>query len=202
MKNKRNVLIAFILVCCLCLSIGYAALADDLYIDGSASVTVLSNDPDDSNDTETEKEFKEDVYFVNFGATQNPDANYVIVNSAKDADDTDTKPDALTVTIPGDVLSPENPTIVLNAAIKNDSTDYGASVTLPAGGKTTGKNFSYAITWADDDTITEKTIAVGAEPMPIKITITLLTTPTEDIPSESFDVSFNATAVATVNPTT
>ena len=49
MKNKRNVLIAFILICCLCLSIGYAALTDILYIDGNASVNVVS-DPADPAD--------------------------------------------------------------------------------------------------------------------------------------------------------
>lgn len=208
MKNKRNVLIAFILVCCLCLSIGYAALVDDLYIDGKVSVAAPSNDNNDTNDTPIEKEFKDDVYFTDF----NIDANkgYVTVNTSKDNDDTDTQPDALLVTIPGDVLTPEKPTISFTTNIINDSTDYGASIVLNGGtGNTSGGgNFSYKVEWTDATQLTNGAMVLAAKgtdanatanKASVTITVTLTTTPDEAIPEESFAVTFTATAVPTID---
>jgi len=64
MKNKRNVLIAFILICCLCLSIGYAALTDTLTINGSADIAATNdNNKDDGSDT------VEEVFDDNLGFT-------------------------------------------------------------------------------------------------------------------------------------
>ena len=195
MKNKRNVLIAFILICCLCLSIGYAALTDTLYIDGKVSLNVVSDpaNPDDPT-TPFEEDFNNDVHFTN-----SSNATVAVIGTDKDSD----AQDLLTITVPDNAFSPTVKTVSYTVDIINESTDYDASVELnEAGtGKTSGKNFSYEVKWTDGTT-GAKTIAKNNGTANVTITITLITTPTQDIPNETFAVTYTATAVATVNPST
>ena len=194
MKNKRNVLIAFILICCLCLSIGYAALTDTLYIDGKASVNVVS-DPADPLDPTTpfEEDFNNDVHFTNSSNT-----SVAVIEEDQDGNAND----LLTITVPDNAFSPENKTVTYYVDIINESTDYDAKVKLNESGtgETSGNNFSYEVKWTDGTT-GEKTIAKNDGIANVTITITLITTPTEDIPTEIFAVTYTATAVATVTPT-
>lgn len=195
MKNKRNVLIAFILICCLCLSIGYAALTDTLYIDGNVSLNVVSN-PDDPADPTTpfEKDFNDDVHFTN-----SSNAQVAVISQDKDGD----AQDLLTITVPDNAFSPTVKTVSYTVDIINESTDYDASVVLNESGtgKTSGNNFSYEVKWTDGAT-GAKTIAKNNGTANVTITITLITTPTADISTETFTVTYTATAVATVNPST
>ena len=194
MKNKRNVLIAFILICCLCLSIGYAALTDTLYIDGKASVNVVS-DPADPLDPTTpfEEDFNNDVHFTNSSNT-----SVAVIEEDQDGNAND----LLTITVPDNAFSPENKTVSYTVDIINESTDYDAKVKLNESGtgETSGNNFSYEVKWTDGTT-GEKTIAKNDGIANVTITITLITTPTEDILPETFAVTYTATAVATVTPT-
>lgn len=187
MKSKRNVLIAFVLICCLCLSIGYAALTDTLYVDGKASVNVVSDDDKTEDptapDTPWEEAFNEDVYFKNSSST-----------AAVIGDDTDGDAnDLLTITVPDGAITPTNRTVTYTVDIMNDSSDYDAQVTLKTPADTT--NFTYNIKWTDNTT-GAKTIDCNGSAN-VTITITLKTTPTADITNEAFSVTFNAEAVAT-----
>lgn len=194
MKNKRNVLIAFILICCLCLSIGYAALTDTLYINGNASVNVVS-DPADPDDPTTlfEEDFNNDVHFTN-----SSNASVAVIGQDKDGN----ADDLLTITVPDNAFSPTVKTVTYTVDIINESTDYDASVVLNESGtgKTSGNNFSYEVKWTDGTT-GAKTITKNNGTANVTITITLITTPTEDISTETFAVTYTATAVATVTPT-
>ena len=69
MKNRRNVVVAFMLVAVMLLSIGYAALTDTLDITGSADV----------NQSAAEEAFNEDIYFS--AAVANQTGNTASVNS-------------------------------------------------------------------------------------------------------------------------
>lgn len=195
MKNKRNVLIAFILICCLCLSIGYAALTDTLYIDGNVSLNVVS-DPDDPDDPTTpfEEDFNNDVHFTN-----SSDTTVAVIGADQDGDALD----LLTITVPDNAFSPTVKTVSYTVDIINKSTDYDASVVLNevGTGETSGNNFSYEVKWTNGGT-GAKTIAKNNGTENVTITINLITTPTKDIPTETFAVTYTATAVATVNPST
>ena len=54
MKNRKRVIVAFVMVAALCLGIGYAALNDSLYATGNLAV----------NKGDAQNEFKNDVFFT------------------------------------------------------------------------------------------------------------------------------------------
>lgn len=125
MKNKRNVLIAFILICCLCLSIGYAALADDLYVDGDATLKVLSADGEDP--TPWEEDFMEGIKFTEV-TKQSNDVTATIGNETNPGTGDDGLNDLLTISVPGGVLTPDNRSTTITATITNSS-QYAARIT-------------------------------------------------------------------------
>ena len=186
MKNKRNVLIAFILICCLCLSIGYAALTDTLTVTGTANLDVdggtgpNDTDPDGEEDTEWEKAFNADVYFAN-----SSNASVAVISADADGDAND----KLTITVPEGTFTPNSRTVSYTVDIKNDSEDYAAEITL---NNTTTESFSISCDWTEDDADNIITVAEGFQK--VTITITLTDAPDEDV-SESFTITFNAKAV-------
>ena len=109
MKNRKIVVVAFLLIAVLLLGVGYAALTDTLDITGSADVNV----------SDLEKEFEEDIYFsaavANEGtpntASINADNNDKASFSAKSLITNDSDH---TVTI----------TPKLNATMGNTNTEY------------------------------------------------------------------------------
>lgn len=174
MKNRKTVVVAFLLCAVLLLGVGYAALTDTLDITGSADV----------NQSAAEEAFNEDIYFsaavanpatgeqttpntASVNADNNDKASFT-VKSLQGAGDTATF--TFTIVNEGDVDATVTPK--LNATLGNTNTEYfsltsdwnGASQTLAAGG---------SITYT--------------------VTIELLKTPTETI-AGSFLVELTATA--------
>ena len=141
MKNRRNVVVAFLLIAVMLLGVGYAALTDVLDITGSADV----------NQSAAEEAFNEDVYFTAAVANQtgntasvnadNKDKASFTANTLKGKDDVVTF--TFTIVNEGDVAADVTPT--LNAAAGNTKPEYfditsdwdGATKTLAAGGSLT-----------------------------------------------------------------
>lgn len=193
MKNKRNVLIAFILICCLCLSIGYAALTDTLYVQGTATVNVLSEG--DEPTTPFEKKFMEEIYWSDakpaentVTATRTTEAESKI-DGANDTLDSATKPDALLITIPAEVLTVEGDSTTITATVKNDS-DYNINAVLSAVTDNDTSNY-YTITWAWANNGTGA-INQGAT-ADVTITVTLTKAPITDT-TATFNMTLTATA--------
>lgn len=141
MKNRRNVVVAFLLIAVMLLGVGYAALTDVLDITGSADV----------NQSAAEEAFNEDVYFTAAVANQsgntasvnadNKDKASFTANTLKGKDDVVTF--TFTIVNEGDVAAEVTPT--LNASAGNTKPEYfditsdwdGATKTLAAGGSLT-----------------------------------------------------------------
>ncbi|MBR5817474.1 MAG: hypothetical protein IKY62_02395 [Clostridia bacterium] len=141
MKNRRNVVVAFLLIAVMLLGVGYAALTDVLDITGSADV----------NQSAAEEAFNEDVYFTAAVANQtgntasvnadNKDKASFTANTLKGKDDVVTF--TFTIVNEGDVAADVTPT--LNATAGNTKPEYfeitsdwdGATKTLAAGGSLT-----------------------------------------------------------------
>ena len=187
MKNKRNVLIAFILICCLCLSIGYAALTDTLNVNGTVGVNVLSDDTTDDNDTPNddtndktawETDFDADVHFANASG----------VGAVINANDND----ILTITVPTNAIKPNNRTVTYTVDIVNESTDYDANITLAQ--INANGDFVYDVKWTNGDaqpaTIAKKTGDTDSSKN-VTITITYNGSPTADVAAVSFNVDFS-----------
>ena len=169
MKNRKTVIVAFMLCAVMLLSVGYAALSDTLDITGSADV----------NQSAAEEAFNEDVYFSKAVANQegntasvnqdNNDKASFTANTLKGQGDEVTF--TFTITNNGDVAATITPK--LNVNLGNSNPEY----------------FSISSDWAGQS----QTLAAHSE-ITYTITVKLLKTPTETI-SGSFLVELTAVSV-------
>ena len=169
MKNRKVVVIAFLVIAAMMLGIGYAALTDTLDITGSADVNV----------SDLEKEFEEDIYFsaavanngtpdtASVNADNNDKASFSAKSLVKKGDEA-----TFTFTIENDSAHNVSVTPKLNATLGNTNSEY----------------FSIESDW-DGAT---KPIAAGGN-ITYTLTVTLLKDPTEGV-SGSFLVELVATA--------
>ena len=199
MKNKRNVLIAFILICCLCLSIGYAALTDTLYVTGKADVTVLGNEDDpNTHNTPFEQKFADEIYW---SAAVPEESGEGKVTATIGPDEQDEEKDKVTITVPAGILTHEGDSTVVYATIKNDS-DYNAEITWtnPTGNITgtaaDGKAGTYSVSYEWNVSGFNGVIAEDGGTSVVKITIKLVNAPLAD-DTCSFSLTFTANATTT-----
>lgn len=173
MKNRKKIVVALLLVCALCLGIGYAALTDNLYVDGTVSVSP----------------FAYNVYFAS--ATSNPASGVTVnIGNEADAEDPQGHDDKLTIAVDNTVLNVIGDKVTVSAVIKNDNTDYKAQVILNDTVSAKSGLYKVTCTWADGD----GTIAVSGQNT-VKIEIELLSVPTESVVDDAFTITFSVTAV-------
>lgn len=174
MKNRKSVIVAFLLVAVMLLGVGYAALTDVLDITGTADV----------NQSAAEESFNKDIFFsaavanetgntasgntASVNADNNDKASFT-VNSLKGKDDAASF--TFTIKNAGDVAANIIPK--LNAALGNTLPEY-FDVTSDWGGQA-------------------KKLAAGEE-ITYTVTVKLLKTPTKTI-SGSFLVELTAVSV-------
>lgn len=166
MKNRKTVVVAFLLVAVMLLGVGYAALTDVLDITGSADV----------NQSAAEDSFNEDIFFSAAVAnetgntasvnTDNNDKASFTVNTLKGKGDKATF--TFTIENKGDLDATVKPT--LNADVGNTNKEY----------------FSIASDWNGQ----EQALAAG-DKLTYTVTVELLKTPTESI-SGSFLIELTA----------
>ena len=168
MKNRRNVVLAFLLIAAMVLGVGYAAVTDTLYINGTVDV----------NQSAAEDAFNNDIYFS--AAAANQEGNTASVN----ADNNDKASFTInTFKGKGDVAT-------FTFTIKNNG-DLDATVTpaiAATNGNTNTEYFAVTSDWAG----ASKTLAAGQE-ITYTVTVTMLKTPTDTISGE-FNIVLTATA--------
>jgi hypothetical protein len=182
MKNRRIVIVAFMLVAVLCLGVGYAAVSDTLTATGKISV----------NETALTETFDADVYFVE--SVKNPvgvglDGVDLTAEANVKLEITDDD-DTFTVTIADTVFSDENQKVTVYVMVKNASATTPVNVTL----KTTdlgalATNFAIAIAPNGDTQID----ANGEQEYAISIELTSI--PEEAINEGTFTFTLEATPV-------
>lgn len=177
MKNRKTVVVAFLLCAVLLLGIGYATLSDTLDITGSADVNV----------SDLEKEYEEDIYFVSAVANEgtpnsasvNGDNNDKASFSAKSLLKAGDKA-TFTFTIANDSAHEVTITPKLNATLGNTAPEY----------------FDIASDWnGAAKTIDAKAsdAANGTNVITYTVTVTLKVDPTEAV-SGSFLIELVAVA--------
>ena len=186
MKNRKKVVVALLLVAVLCLGVGYAALTDNLLVNGNVSV---------KKNADAEEQFAKDVYFsgtptVTYNTTGTSSGVTAVIGN-ESAADTDAN-DLLTITVPDTVLVAAGDKLTVKATITNDSADYRANVALANGTSTTAGLYSVTCAWVDSGF--DGVIAKNGT-SDVNITIELLKTPTEDIAGDTFSITFVATSV-------
>ncbi len=166
MKNKKVVILSFLLVAVLCVGIGFAVLTDTLDIQGSAGV----------GNTAAEEAFDEDIYFSAAVANQTGNTAAVTAENKDKA------------TFTASTLKGQNDEVTFTFTIRNDG-DLDAVVTPKIASNSNETYFSCTTDWT-----AAKTIAAGTTET-ITVTVKLLKTPTDTI-SGTFTVELTATAGA------
>ena len=171
MKNRKIVVVAFLLVSVLLLGVGYAALTDTLTINGSANVAA-----DDVADA-----FDSNIYFSK--VISGDGCNAVI-----DPNDNDKG----TITVNSGALKAVGDEVIATYTIKSDS-DLDVSIAKPIITNTNSEHFEVSHSWAVDQTLESgKTIDV---------TITIKLIKTDDSIQEGqtsdceFTITFNPTSI-------
>ena len=153
MKNKKKVVVAFLLVAVMLLGVGYAALTDVLDITGSADV----------NQSAAEEAFNEDIYFS--AAVANETGNTASIN----ADNNDK------ASFTANTLKGKGDKATFTYTIQNDG-DLDALITPAISSNTNTAYFAVSSDWAGQP----KTLAAGAS-ITYTVTIELIETPTATI---------------------
>ena len=169
MKNRKTVVVAFLLVAVMLLGVGYAALTDVLDITGSADV----------NQSAAEEAFNEDIFFS--AAAANQTGNTASVN----ADNQDK------ASFTANTLKGQGDKVTFTFTIKNNG-DVDATVT-PTLNATTGNTKPEYFKITSDWNGAAKTLAAGGT-LTYTVTVELIKTPTEAI-SGSFLIELTAVSV-------
>lgn len=165
MKNRKRIVVAFLLVAVMLMSVGYAALTDVLDITGSADV----------NRSAAEDAYNADIYFT--AAVANQTGNTASVN----ADNNDK------ASFTANTLKGKDDTATFTFTITNEG-DLDASVTPSISSNTNEPYFAISSDWNGQP----KTLDAG-ESLTYMVTVTLLETPTDTI-SGSFIIELTAVA--------
>lgn len=181
MKNRKRVVVAFLLVAVLCLGIGYAALTDTLTIGGTFGIQV-----DNENNPGAASEWDEDIYFS--AVTKINCSNVGASTVAKEyTPQISSDKDTITATIPTGALFVENDTVTFTATVKNDNPYYAAKLT---GITTTCDQETYFDVTTD---LTEgTTVAEDGGTKAIVVTIKVKQTPPDTLDNVSFSITFKA----------
>ena len=166
MKNRKTVVVAFLLVAVMLLGVGYAALTDELWVNGTAGV-----DLDDTSEV-----FDEDIYF---SKVISGDGCNAVINA---------DPDTGTITVTDGVLKEVGDEVIATYTIKSES-DLDVMVNLPTIENSNGTYFSVTPSWD-----AAKTLPAGGT-IDVTITIKLIKTAAAD-QDVTFKLTFAAESIA------
>ena len=182
MKRRRTLIVSLLLVAALCMGIGYAALAGNLTITGSATIT--------------QQEF--DVYFTQAEKDDVNTTTGVTVTVPDDTNFATLKTKEVNITVTGLVNEDDKAVIQFTGQNDNDCImtlsavpTYGSTQDIANGGsQSTDDNISISVAYEDDDsaieaggtkevtvTINLDTININADPITTYFTLKLNATP-------------------------
>ena len=189
MKNRKIVVVAFLLAAVMLLGIGYATLTDTLYINGSMS----------ADNSVSSSEFQNDIYFSAAvpGTVTDKEGNAANGSTAAHvtADNNKAYFEVVGMQEPGDKVT-------FKFTITNDS-DWNALVTPGVGvvsNGDAGHNPIFDVVWSWSDTGVDqaaKDIAAHGGTLDVWVTVTLNTKP-DAAHTATYEVTFTANSVGGV----
>ena len=183
MRNRRNVIIAFLLVAVLCLGVGYAAITDTLNITANVDLNT-------ANDGPLNEEFDTDVYFVNPAVKADATTNTLAEGDVTLALSTDK--DTLTITVSEAVFTKVTDTLVVTVDVKNDSTVQDANIAI---GTENNALFTLTAVGANNKTVVTKDGGV----LTFTLTLTLDQLPVATTDTSEQVITLDLTASPVVN---
>lgn len=182
MKKRRLVITTFLLLAVLVMGIGYAALTDNLFIKGEATLATTS----------AQSNFDEDVYFTT--ATVVSGTGGTNTGTPDSASIGATDKDSATFYVKS--LGNANESVQFKFTIQNDSTEFDANITLDTGYPTTTDATNFTITYsiASDAANDAAIVCAAGDTVEVYVTVLLKNTPMEN-QSAAFNVNLTATSV-------
>ena len=185
MKNRKIVVVAFLLCAALLLSVGYASITRVLLVDGKGTAAANEADFDVAFQSVTSTEFT-----LSDGSTPAASAYTIKLN---DGDTTNRTIDLYL----NDTLKVVGDQVVVKAVIENNSESYKAALGTPTVAYTNGGYFTVnAVLAADELDATDETAGSGDDSTVLTITVTLTQLPTSGSIASTFRISINAESVA------
>ena len=181
MKNRKTVVVAFLLVAVMLLGVGYAALTDTLTITGSLK----------TDTTVAMEEFDADVYFSATSIVTDDTGNKAVSQILDGRDDA--KIEALHFTEKDQVVKAKF-TITNLAENEFDAMIEGSSITVTNNADDHDPIFEVVWSWAENSVDTSDVEIAHGESKDLWVTITLTETP-QEVHNAEFNVSFTATAI-------
>ena len=192
MKNRKTVVVAFLLVCCMILGVGYAALTVDLNLAGNATF----------NPGQAQNEFTEDIYLGDSASTvqsndEAPGSTYnkttkhsadLAVNSLALAGDYVT----YTITVYNESVHDANLSIKSLKIMGTEQTEDANVDGLYTGDVWLSTKVEYPSGSTIDAGTDNGNGSITPSSIPVKITFTLLKNPTETV-VRSINITFTAT---------
>lgn len=176
MKKRRIAIIAFLLCACLCIGAGYAALSDNLFIKGEATLST----------TGSQNIFDDDIYFTAAAVTSTDGTSGVTDTAVVGATDNDS------VTFYVKSLAVAGQKVVYTFTIHNaGACGYDASIALDAGQPTNTNADFFDIEFG---TPNGTTVAKGGD-LEVTVTVTLKQNPTDNT-TAAFTVNLTATSIS------
>ena len=186
MKQRRTVVVAFLLLAVLVMGIGYANLTDNLFMKGEAALATTA-----ARDT-----FDQNVFFsavsVNSTTgsnTSTPDS--VVIGS--------TDPDSATFYVKS--LGKKDEMVQFKFTIKNESTEFDAVISLDENYPSTTDATNFTITYSTSPSAVNTgniTCAAGGT-VDVYVTVLLKNSPTANL-SAAFNVNLTATSAPKATP--
>lgn len=180
MKKRRIAIASFLLIAVLVMGIGFAALTDNLFIKGEASLATTS----------AQTEFDTDVYFKAAAVASTNGTNTATPDSAVVGS---TDKDSATFYVKS--LGKKDEKVTFKFTIENVSTEFDAVITLDATYPTTtdGTNFKITYSTVENAENTDAITCYASNTVDVYVTVTLLNTPSENM-TAAFNVNLTATS--------
>ncbi len=188
MKNRKIVVIAFLVVAAMLLGIGYAALTDTLTITGDLKADTSVSQP----------EFDADIYFSSTSVISDDTGNKAASQILEGRDD---------AKITAQHFTTAGQTVKVKFTIANDSTEFAARLTPTVLTVTNGTEgtenehesiFTVAWSWNENSVDNSVFDLQPGQTKDLWVTIVLDVTPTE-AHTANFNVAFNAEEMAPTN---
>ena len=171
MRNRKTVITAFILVAVMLMAVGFAAMSDDLFINGNAKILAES----------AQTAFGEDIYFTK--AVMSADKGTAVIGADGNGDAND----KVTITVADTALKGKGDSVICACEITNAG-DVDAWVELDGIVVSNDTYFAVTTSWG---ATTVKALAAG-QTIDITVTLTCIKTPQSEVIT-TFELGFTAT---------
>lgn len=187
MRNRKTVIVAFLIVAVMLMAVGFAALTDNLIIAGEAT----------ANTSVSAEKWEEDIYFsdakVLDGQNGTDDLTTGTSGTLDEASVGTSNNDHANYKVKS--LAAKGEVAVFEFTIQNDHEDYDAKVTIDTGYPTNSNEAYYKVTYQyDGQNNADNFVVPAGGSRVVRVTVELVADPDQNL-SAQFTLNLTATSV-------